>query len=53
MLRSFYDIRNALKAIRMTIKTQASPDVSLNELEAITNEQYMRAKYILDGTGSN
>lgn len=48
MLRSLYDIKNAFKAIKMTIKAHAFPDVIFDELEAGINEQYKRANHILN-----
>ena len=44
MLSSFYDIKNAFKAIKMTtkVKVHALPEVKYDELEAAVNEQYMK-----------
>jgi radical SAM superfamily enzyme YgiQ (UPF0313 family) len=46
MLRSFYDIKNALKAVKMTVKAHALPERDFEEHEARVNEQYMRSGVI-------
>jgi uncharacterized protein VirK/YbjX len=48
MLRSIYDIKNALKAVKMTINVHAIPEVNFDELEAGVNEQYMRSENIMN-----
>jgi anaerobic magnesium-protoporphyrin IX monomethyl ester cyclase len=53
MLRSLYDIKNAFKAIKMTIKAHAFPDVNFDELEARLNEQYEKAGHILHEVSIN
>jgi radical SAM superfamily enzyme YgiQ (UPF0313 family) len=47
MLRSIYDVKNAFKAAKMTIKAHALPEVKFDKIEAKLNEQYMTAKSIL------
>ena len=46
MLRSFYDIKNALKAVNMTIKAHAFPDVEFDKIEVEVNKKYMKANNI-------
>lgn len=50
MLRSFYDIKNAFKAAKMTIGAHALPDVKFDQIEAKLNDQYMTAGCILNNT---
>jgi len=42
MIRSFYDIKNALKAFKMTVKAHALPEVDFNEVKSRVNERYMQ-----------
>lgn len=48
MLRSMYDIKNAFKAVKMTVKAHALPELNIEELEAGINEQYNRSRHILN-----
>lgn len=43
MLRSFYDIKSAFKAVKMTIKVHSLPDVDFDKIEVEINKQYMKA----------
>jgi radical SAM superfamily enzyme YgiQ (UPF0313 family) len=47
MLRSFYDIKNALKAVKMTLKVHAIPKANYDELETTVNEMYKRSGSIM------
>lgn len=52
MLRSFYDVRNAFKAAKMTIRAHALPEVKFDEIEAKLNEQYMKAESLLNNSST-
>jgi radical SAM superfamily enzyme YgiQ (UPF0313 family) len=46
MIRSFYDVKNAFKAVKMTLRVHAIPDVNYDELEKGVNEQYRRSENV-------